>query len=65
MFSKSKVLVFRKGGMLPRDMRFIYEGGPLEIVKSFKYLGVVFTSGASLAEAQNTLAGQAQKLFSN
>lgn len=59
--SKSKVLVFRKGGMLPRDMTFIYEGAPLEIVKSFKYLGVVFTSGGSFAEAQNTLAGQAQK----
>ena len=47
--------------MLPRDMRFIYEGAPLEIIKGFKYLGVVFTSGASFAEAQNTLAGQAQK----
>lgn len=59
--SKSKVLVFRKGGLLPRNLIFTYEGVPLEIEKSFKYLGIVFTAGASFAEAQNTLAGQAQK----
>ena len=34
---------------------------PLEIVKRFKYLGVVFTVSGSFSEAQNTLAGQAQK----
>ena len=61
MFQKVRFLFLEKGGMLPRDMRFIYEGAPLEIVKCFKYLGVVFTSGASFAEAQTTLAGQAQK----
>ena len=33
----------------------------MEIVKSFKYLGIVFTVGGSFSEAQNTLAGQAQK----
>ena len=32
-----------------------------DIVKSFKYLGIVFTAGGSFSEAQSTLAGQAQK----
>ena len=59
--SKRKVLVFRKGGVLPRNISFNYDGTPLEIVKSFKYLGVVFTVVGSFSEAQNTLAGQAQK----
>lgn len=59
--SKTKVLVFRKGGALPRNLSFNYDGTPLEIVKHFKYLGVVFTAGGSFSEAQNTLAGQAQK----
>ena len=59
--SKSKVLVFRKSGVLPRNISFNYDGTPLEIVKSFKYLGVVFTVGGSFSEAQNTLTGQAQK----
>ena len=30
-------------------------------MKEFKYLGIVFTSGGSFLETQNTLAGQAQK----
>ena len=59
--SKTKVLVFRKGGVLPRNISFNYDGTPLEIVQSFKYLGVVFTVGGSFPEAQNTLAEQAQK----
>ena len=59
--SKTKVMVFRKGGMLPRNMAFFYNGERLEIVKEFKYLGMVFTIGGSFSEAQNTLAGQAQK----
>ena len=40
---------------------FYYDGVALEITKQFKYLGVVFTTGRSFAEAQNTLARQAQK----
>ena len=59
--SKTKILVFRKGGMLPRNLVFTYDSEPLEIVKSFKYLGIVFTTGGSFSETQTTLAGQAQK----
>ena len=59
--SKTKVMVFRKGGVLPRNLVFYYNGVVLEIVKEFKYLGIVFKSGGSFSEAQNTLAGQAQK----
>ena len=59
--SKTKVMVFRKGGVLPRNMVFYYNGVVLKIVKEFKYLGIVFTSRGSFSEAQNTLAGQGQK----
>ena len=61
--SKTKILIFRKGGILPRQLEFIYEGSPIEIVKHFKYLGIVFTTGGSFSEAQNTLAVQVQKAF--
>ena len=54
--AKTKVMVFRKGGILPRNL-----GNQIEIVKSFKYLGIVFTAGGSFSETQNTLSGQAQK----
>ena len=59
--SKTKILIFRKGGILPRNLAFTYDSEPLEIVKSFKYLGIVFTTGGSFSETQSTLAGQAQK----
>ena len=58
---KTKIMVFRKGGILPRDMRFFYNNQEIEIVKSFSYLGIVFTPGGSFSNAQTTLAGQAQK----
>ena len=59
--SKTKVVVFRKGGTLPRNLKFYYDEQELEIVSSFSYLGIVFTSGGSFSGAQQTLAGQAQK----
>ena len=47
--SKTKILIFRKGGILSRQLEFIYEGSIIEIVKHFKYLGIVFTTGGSVA----------------
>ena len=44
---KSKIIVFRKGGQLPRNLKFYYDGSELSIVSSFSYLGVVFTPGGS------------------
>ena len=59
--AKTKIMVFRKGGVLPRNLEFYYGGNQIEIVKSFKYLGIMFTAGGSFSETQNTLSGQAQK----
>ena len=59
--NKTKIVVFRKGGILPRNLSFYYDEQQLEIVNKFRYLGLVFTVGGSFSEAQNTLAGQAQK----
>ena len=58
---KTKIMVFRNGGVLPENLIFYYDNQVLEIVKKFKYLGIVFTAGGSFSECQNTLAGQAQK----
>ena len=60
---KTKNIVFRKGGILPRNLRFFYNDTELEIVSSFSYLGVVFTSGGSISLVKKTLARQAQKAF--
>lgn len=58
---KTKIIVFRKGGILPRLLKFYYGVEELEIVSSFSYLGIVFTPGGSFSNAQKTLSGQAQK----
>ena len=54
-------MIFRKGGILPRDMTFFYNNIELQIVNTFPYLGIVFSSGGSFSECQKTLSGQAQK----
>ena len=59
--NKTKVMVFRKGGILPRNLAFFYNEQQVEIVNKFRYLGITFTVGGSFSEAQITLAGQAQK----
>ena len=58
---KTKILVFRKGGILNKNLAFYYDNVQLEIFNKFSYLGVVFSSGESFTECQSKLAGQAQK----
>ena len=58
---KTKIIVFRKGGILPRNLIFYYGDQIINIVSKFSYLGVVFSSGGSFSNCQSTLAGQAQK----
>ena len=54
-------MVFRKGGMLPRNLSFTFDDAVIEIIIKITYLGVVFISVGSFIENQNILAGQARK----
>ena len=56
---KTKIMVFRKGGLLSRRERWFYNGVDIEIVNQFNYLGVVFTPGGSFIQAAKTLSGKA------
>ena len=47
---KTKVVIFRKGGGIPIDLTFKYNGDEIEIVCKFSHLGIVFTSGGSCHE---------------
>ena len=42
--TKTKVVIFRKGGRLPINLQFTYKGSNIEFVNKFCYLGIVFTS---------------------
>ena len=46
-------------------MKFYNNIVELQIVSTFPYLGIVFSSGGSLSECQKTLSGQAQKRSTN
>ena len=59
--SKTKVMVFRKWGILPRDLMFYYNGMEINIVNTFSYLGIVFSTSGSFSDCQKTLSGQAKK----
>ena len=45
--NKTKIVIFRKGGNLDYNDKWFYGGSEIEIVNSFTYLGVVFSSGRS------------------
>ena len=56
---KTKIMVFRKGGVLAEDLKWYFNGVEIEIVSQFNYLGVVFTPGGSFIQATKTLSGKA------
>ena len=41
--SKTKIMVFRKGGRLANNINFVYNNIKIEIVNNFCYLGVVIS----------------------
>ena len=52
-------MIFRKKGILPRNLDFMFDGNIIEIVKKIVYL--YLTAGGSFTETHNTLSGQALK----
>ncbi|KAI5703877.1 hypothetical protein M8J76_001061 [Diaphorina citri] len=47
---KTKIVVFRRKGKLRSNLKFHYRQIPVEIVPSYVYLGVIFTSGLCFSE---------------
>lgn len=45
---KSKVMIFRTGSRIPSNLRFNFGESSLEIVNSYKYLGIVLTYNLSI-----------------
>ena len=42
--TKTKIVVFRRGGCLKQNEELYYNGGKIEVVSNFKSLGIFFTS---------------------
>ena len=49
--AKTSIIVFRKGGHLPRHERWTYGDVELEVVNSYKYLGIALTTKLSTTQA--------------
>ena len=56
---KTKIMIFQKGGQLKQTYYWTYNNEEIEVVKSFVYLGVLFSSGGSFQQATSTLVGKA------
>ena len=41
--SKTKIMVFRNGGILRHTEKWFYQGVEVEVVSIYKYLGIYFT----------------------
>ena len=60
---KTKIMMFRKGGILSHDMRLLYNDQEMEKAKSFSYLGIVFTPGVLFQMHKQRLLVRHKKLF--
>eukprot|EP00916_Digyalum_oweni_P000498 GHVL01000911.1.p1 GENE.GHVL01000911.1~~GHVL01000911.1.p1 ORF type:complete len:163 (+),score=0.01 GHVL01000911.1:326-814(+) len=56
----TKVIVFRKGGFLAANEAWKYGNEDIEVVNSYKYLGLNFTTKLSLTQMVSDLASKAK-----
>lgn len=59
--TKTKIMIFRKGGKRKEEGRWTFKGNRIEIVNGYKYLGLWFTTKNSLREHIRMQTGKAQK----
>ena len=57
--AKTKVILFRNGGKLSSEEKFLYNRKTIDIVTHYKYLGIVFNSRLTWGHAIKELAGKA------
>ena len=58
---KTKIVVFRKGGVLKKSEKWFYGGKEIETVSLQKYLGALITSRLCWSNLKNNQAAQAKK----
>ena len=63
--SKTKIMVFRNGGILKHAEKWFYQGVEVEVVSVYKYLGVYFTPKLIWTKTKEILAKQALKAASS
>ena len=61
--SKTKVIIFNKGGHKYPSLKFNLNGANVDIVQSYCYLGIIFSSCGSFNRACDALMNKALKAF--
>ncbi len=63
--TKTQVLVFTKGGKVPKDLPVFQYGNDtvLQVVKEYTYLGIIFCSSGLFNKAQLALAEKASRAY--
>ena len=60
---KTKVMIFRNGGIISRQEKWTYGGKPLEIVNNYCYLGYIFTTRLSVIKGTKQMTIKGKKAF--
>ena len=58
---KTKIIIFRKGGIIARRERWFLAQKEIEIVNNYKYLGLILTTKLSMQTALSEFVGRAKK----
>ena len=58
---KTKVMVFRNGGIIKQNEKWFFEGKPIEITPYYDYLGLTVGSRMKWTKATQNLRTKAQK----
>ena len=59
--SKTKIVVFRNGGVLRENDKWFYHGNEIEVVNEFNYLGLLFNYNGKFSKTQKHGADQGRK----
>ena len=62
---KTKVIVFRKGGHVPKHEKWYYDGAEMEVVNKYSYLGFAFTTTLSVKQGTDHLVAKGKKTVFN
>lgn len=60
--NKTKIIVFRKGGHLSKHETWHLGGSPIEVVNSYSYLGIYFTTRMSFTSSTTPFVAKAKKV---
>ena len=58
---KTKIVIFKKSGIISSEEKWSFQGQFIEIVSSFKYLGCVLSSNGTYTECISTLVTSARR----